>query len=262
MAERVIYYSDPINDDFAGTNIQTCALDDSFRFVHTGLLWRALSWLVYYLIALPIVWLVAKLWLGLKFENRRALSQLRQTGVFLYGNHTLILDAFVGPLAAFPKRCYIVAGPDAVSIPGLRTLVMLLGALPIPTTLSGMRCFLDAVSLRCREGACIAVYPEAHIWPYYTGVRSFPDTSFRYPVREGVPAVAMVTSYRRRRGLFRFCKRPGMTVTISDPMEADAALPPRKAQTELCKQAFHFMDTTAKGKDQVCYIRYEYTPKK
>ena len=201
-AERVYAYSDPLNDDFAGTNITTCRVGKEFRFVRSSLLWRAVSFVVYYVIAFPIVWLVARLYLGLRFENKKVLRQLRGKGFFLYGNHTQILDAFLPAIAAFPRRAYIVAGPDVVSIPGIKHLVMLLGALPIPTEMSAMRGFLDAISLRYRQNACVAMFPEAHIWPYYTGIRPFPDTSFRYPVKENAPAVAMVVTYRKRKGLF------------------------------------------------------------
>lgn len=37
-----------------------------------------------------------------------------------------------------------------------------------------MRSFLDAIRTRIEEGSFIMVYPEAHIWPYYTGIRDFP----------------------------------------------------------------------------------------
>ncbi len=68
-------------------------------------------------------------------------------------------------------------------------------------------------------GACIGIFPEAHIWPFYTGVRPFVGTSFRYPVKLHAPVVAMAVTYRKRRGLFCWVKRPpGMTVTFSAPM--------------------------------------------
>lgn len=82
-AERVYTYSDPINDDFAGTNINTCRVGREFRFVRSSLLWRAVSFVVYYVIAFPIVWLVARLYLGLRFENKKVLRQLRGKGFFL-----------------------------------------------------------------------------------------------------------------------------------------------------------------------------------
>lgn len=259
--ERVIYYSDPLHDDFAGNGINTRQVPGDFCYVHESLGWRMLSFIVYYIIAFPLVWLTAKLVLGLKFRNRKVMRKLRGQGFFLYGNHTQILDAYVPSLAAFPKKAYIVANPDAVSIPGLRHIVMMLGTLPVPSELSGFRRFMEAIKTRCSQGACVAVYPEAHIWPWYTGIRPFPDTSFRYPVKENAPAVAMVVTYRKRKGLFRFLKRPGIKVSFSEIMMPDNSLTPRKAQAELRNQAFAFMDTVARSKDQIRYIRYEYIPK-
>ena len=231
-AERVYAYSDPLNDDFAGTNITTCRVGKEFRFVRSSLLWRAVSFVVYYVIAFPIVWLVARLYLGLRLENKKVLRQLRGKGFFLYGNHTQILDAFLPAIVAF-----------------------------IPTEMSAMRGFLDAISLRYRQNACVAMFPEAHIWPYYTGIRPFPDTSFRYPVKENAPAVAMVVTYRKRKGLFRFLKRPAITVSFSEIMMPDRSLTPRKAQRALRNRALAFMEAVAGSKDQICYIRYEYKPK-
>ena len=43
------------------------------------------------------------------------------------------------------------------------------------------------------------VYPEAHIWPYYTGVREFSDASFLYPAKFGAPVYAATTVFRKRR---------------------------------------------------------------
>ena len=72
----------------------------------------------------------------------------------------------------------------------------------------------------------------------------------------------MVTTYRKRKGLFRFFKRPGMTVSFSEAMFPDPSLAPRVAQAELRNRVFTFMETTAGEKNQVCYVRYEYVPKK
>lgn len=260
--ERVFYYSDPLNDDFAGTDIKTCRLPVDFCYIHKSFVWNVLSFLLYYVVALPIVWLTAKIWLGLKFENRSVLRNLRGKGFFLYGNHTQVLDAYIPALAAFPKRSYILANPDAVSIPGIKNIVMMLGALPIPSEVSGFRRFLDAITTRCNQNACIAVYPEAHIWPYYTGVREFCDTSFRYPVLTDAPAVAMVTTYRKRKGLFGLSKRPGMTVRFSEVFYPDKTLTAKEAQSKLRRQAFDFMDGVSRNTPQVAYIRYEYKNEK
>ena len=255
--ERVIYYSDEMRDDFAGTHIHAMRVGSDFPYDHKSILWNTAAFLLYYVVAVPIVFLITRLYLGLRFENRRELRKLKNTGYYIYGNHTRNLDAFVPSMAAFPKRASIIANPDAVSLPFLRNVVQMLGAIPIPTEFAGMRPFMEAVYARRAKGGCVAIYPEAHVWPFYTGIRPFPDTSFRYPVRDGAPVVAMVTTYRKRTGLFRFCKRPGMTITFSAPILADPALSPKKAQEELRDRVYDFMVEVSSQKENVEYVRYE-----
>ena len=258
-AKRIIYYTDPLNDDFAETSIHTKEVGADFPFIHKGVLWNLLAQLVYYCIAVPIVFVISKVYLGLKYENRQVLRQLRGTGYFLYGNHTRMLDAFLPAMTAFPKKAYVVSNPDAVSLPFLQTLVTMLGVIPIPTRFSGMRQFLSSVTQRYQEGNVLAIFPEAHIWPFYTGIRPFSDTSFRYPQKLGAPVVAMVTTYRKRRGLGQLLRRPGMTVTLSEPFYPDPTLSPRDAQQQLRDRVYNFMMSVSQSHENVQYITYEPT---
>ena len=258
---KTIYYSDPVNDDFAGTNIKTISVDKDFSYLHNSIFWKIASWFLYFIIAMPVMWIVAKIYLGLKIENRNVLRSLRKKGYFLYGNHTRALDAFVSPLVTFPQKSYVIAGADAVSLPGLKNIMLMLGVLPIPTEANGMRNFMKAISTRCQEGYPITLYPEAHIWPFYTEIRDFSDTSFRYAVKESAPAVAMVATYRKRKGLFRFIKTPGMTITLSEPFYPEAELSPKQAQKKLKDQIYEQMCAISGSKDQVAYYHYEYVPK-
>ena len=66
----------------------------------------------------------------------------------------------------------------------------------------------------------------------------------------------MVTTYRKRRGLFRFCKKPGMTVTLSDPFYPDTSLSTGKARRKLREQVYTFMKETSEQSENVIYIRY------
>lgn len=258
MAKKVIYFSDPLRDDFAGNHIRTKQVGRDFPFLHKSFWWRIWSFLLYYAVAMPLVWLISKLYLGLKMENHRQVRKVGRTGYFLYGNHTRALDAFLPAMVAFPRRSYVVANPDAVSIPGLRSLVQMLGCLPLPTEQKAFPGFLEALAWRCQQRACIGIFPEAHIWPFYTGVRPFVGTSFRYPVRMDVPVIAMAATYRKRRGLFFWMKRPGMTLTFSQPMYPDPALGVKAAQEELRRRVYDFMRQVTDRPGNVEYIRYEY----
>ena len=259
MAKKTVYYTDALHDDFAGTDINTQSIPADFPFAITNPFWVILEFIVYRLIATPLVFLIGKIGFGLKIKNRRVMKQLRSTGFYLYGNHTQgMMDSYVPSLAAFPHRTHLIANPDAVSIPGIRRLVMLLGAIPLPDSLNAMRAFVQALRLRVSQKHAIAVYPEAHVWPWYTGIRPFSSASFGYPVSQKVPAVAQVTTYRKRK-LFKFLW-PCMTVTLSEPFWPDETLSPHAAKQKLRDQVYDFMCKTVSDPENYAYYEYVHAP--
>lgn len=253
---NVIFYTDEQHDDFANTNFNTITVDKDFNFVPQNIFWRAASFLLYYIIALPIIFLLSKLLLGLKIKNRSAVKKLKGKSCFIYANHTMFLDAFLPALVSAPKRAQIVAGPDAVSIKGIKNIVMMLGCIPIPTNRDGLRPFMHAIDTYLDKGRTIAVFPEAHIWPYCTFVRSFPSTSFRYPVSNNTPVIAMCSTFRKRKGIFSFCRRPGVTLYVSEPFYPDESLSPRDAREKLKNEVYGWMKKTAEEKNSYEYIKY------
>ena len=253
--KREYYYTDEVNEDFASTNgkIAGDTVNGSYRYSHPSFGWKIAVFYAYRLFATPLVWLYTKVWLGVRVKNRKALRKVK--GCFLYMNHTQnIADAFIPTIAAFPKRAYVVTGPEAVSIRGIRVLVALLGAIPLPSALSAHRNFEQKLKEAMDEKAAVIIYPEAHIWPYCNFVRDFPDKSFSYPYRAGAPVVAGVTVYRRRR-LFRN-HHPHITVYLSDPLYPDLSLPEKEARKKLRDEAYAFMSRTAKEQDSFAYVRY------
>lgn len=258
MAKKVIYYEDALHDDFAGNGIEAKPVPADFPFASRDPFRRLLEFIVYRAVATPLVFLIGKIGFGLKIKNRKALKNLRGTGYFLYGNHTqTMMDAYTPSLAVFPRHAHIVTGPEAVSVPVLRRLVQLLGAIPLPGTMKGYRPFLEALHLRIEQKRVVTIYPEAHIWPWYTGIRPFPDSSFAYAVRENVPVVAFVTTFRRRK-VFRNLW-PCLTVTLSEPFLPDKSVPPQEARKKLRDAVYSFMCEKAASPDN--YVYYEYREK-
>ena len=150
MSRKTVYYHDPLHDDFAPTNgrIHPKQIGADFPYEHKGPLWNALAFVVYRMVMTPFLFLYCKLVFGLRIENRKALRAL-PGGYFLYGNHTNTLaDAFIPTLLSFPRRANIITSADTVSIPGVRNIVQMLGAIPLANTIEGTRQFLAAMHRR------------------------------------------------------------------------------------------------------------------
>lgn len=257
---KTIYYSDELNDDFASTgSIHTKSLPDNYPWIRKGFWWKVFSGIVYYLLIFPLVKLITRFYFGLKINNRRVIKKLH-SGCFLYSNHTLHLDPLVSAMASgWGHRTYFLAGPDTFSIRGICHLVQMLGAMPVGYDLESMKKMISAIKVRYRQGECITIYPEAHIWPYYTGIRRFKSASFAYPLQLDAPVVAMVVTFRRRRGLSRlFFKHPCVTVYCSKPMYANPDLGRKAAKQDLCDRVYTWMKETAESHNEVEFIHYEY----
>lgn len=237
--KRIIYYRDAENEDYAETNIDTKSVGADFPFAPISPLWYFFAFIAYYVIAIPLVFFYCYIVCGFRVKNRRAIRKIRKGGFFLYANHSHFTDAFLAPIVSFPKRAYVIVGPDTVSIKGLRNFVQLVGAIPIPDGLRGMPSFLNAIRLRIEQKTSVSVFPEAHMWNYCTFLRPFKSGSFRYPIHLNVPSVAVAVTYQQRR--LSFIKQPKRTVFISDPFYPDETLSPKEAQRKLQEQVETFL---------------------
>ena len=249
---KTVYYRDERTDEFSTAQITPKVIDEQYPYVRTGPFWKLGRFIAYRLVAMPIAFLYCKVALHSTFRNRQLLKQVKGQGCFIYGNHTQqVGDPFLPNLALFPRSVYMIVHPNNVSMPVLGRITPYLGAIPLPSNLKAMRNFKDAIRARIREGCCIMVYPEAHIWPYYTGIRDFPATSMKYPVELDVPSFALTTTYRRR----RFGRKPRTVTYLDGPIYPDPELPPRARAQALRDVIYETMVRRSRESD--CeYIRY------
>lgn len=205
------YYSD-FTDDFEESADQEYTLPADYRFVREDGGSKLLSGLVYGL-AVVFGGLYCRCVLHMRVKGRRALRGLGGD-VFIFGNHTQpVGDVFIPALCVLPRRIYTVVSPANYGIPIIGKLLPFLGALPLIPSLHGMKELHAAMAHRLEHGHPIVIYPEAHVWEYYTDIRPFPDTAFKYPVKFQKPTLAMTVTYRRS----RLWKRPVMEVFLDGP---------------------------------------------
>lgn len=256
LINRVIAYQKPMEEDYACTSIDTKDIDENFVYVHNSKKWRFASWLLN-VIAKPIVWLIVKFNRHIKFENHKSLRKLKKKGYFLYGNHTSKYDAII-PQSTIVKsrKTYIISNRDSVSIKGIRNLVMMLGALPIPSDYESSIKFMDAIETRIKQKGVVTIYPEAHIWPFSNVVRPFPDVSFTYPAKLNAPVVAFATYYRPRKKVRPLSHKPSMTIVISDPFYPDQSLSVKENAKYLRDQVYGFMNKVCQEHPMTDYINY------
>ena len=239
------------DEDFgtASKLVNSRVVDENYPYSH-GFLWRCVSTFLYYVVAPVPVWLLSRIY-GIRIHNRRAIRSLG--GCYIYGNHTHWADDLIPYLISFPTRAFIITGPTAVSMPFVRHLVPMLGGIPLNSTEAGKAAFRETLDRVVKKGSPVAIFPEAHEWPYYNGIRDFPPYSFTYPVRTSAPVVAYVVTYTKR--FFSWCP-PRLTVTIDEPIPPSCwqGLPDPK--TYLRDRVLRFMRNTAHRLRSYPWIEY------
>lgn len=194
---KIIYFKDELNDEFAPSDLKPRIIDERFKYSKNPI-WDFCSIIIQNIISMPIKLGYAKCKFKIKYIGKEKFKKCEDTGYFIYANHTQsFADTFIPSIANYPKRNFLIVNPVNISLKGTGTLVEMLGAIPIPTNKNGMKGFLNIIEQRIQEKSSVTIYPEAHIWPYYTKIRPFKSVSFKYPVKLGKPSFCITNTYQK-----------------------------------------------------------------
>ena len=205
--KKVIEYKSFDEDVITSAN-QDYKLKKNYRWVHINPIWHLLSFFIYLIILL--VAFIYKLVRRISYKNRRVL----RGRYFIYGNHTSQFGDILNPfLICFPRRPYIICSPANLGIPIIGKILPLAGAIPIPDDIHDMLKFKKYIKYKIKKGCPIVIYPEAHLWPWYTGIREYTNVSFHYPSELNTKVYSMTTTYKKSK-LF---KKPNIDIYIDGP---------------------------------------------
>ena len=250
MNKRKIREYTSFDYDFEHLDGENIKIDKSYKYERRDVWSRALSFVLYRLIAPSAAFLCLNV---IKRERYVGKKKLRGSkGGFLFGNHvSRVADAVTPSLVSFPRRTSIVVHPDNLAMPVLGGLLPYLGAMPLPGDFASVRAFSDSIAERIGRGEFVALYPEAHVWHGYTGIRPFADGSFGLPVRLNAECFALTRVFKRTLLGYR------SVVYIDGPFRPDPSLGRRESSLQLKEQIRSVMQERAKLSDiePIKYVR-------
>lgn len=249
---EIIYYKDELNEEFSKAVITPRKIDENYKYEHNPF-WEVCSYLIQNVFSMPIKVGYEKIKFKLKYIGKEKLKQCKKEGYFIYANHTqAFADTFITSVGNYPKRNFLIVNPANVSIKGAGHLIEMLGAIPTPSSKTAMKNFLKIIEKRIKNKNSVTIYPEAHIWPYYTKIRNFKDVSFKYPVELQAPSFCMTNTYQK----YGKNKEKIKIITYIDgPFYPNNELPKKEAQKELRDKIYNQMVERSKNSD-VEYIKY------
>ncbi|WP_302188395.1 1-acyl-sn-glycerol-3-phosphate acyltransferase [uncultured Lactobacillus sp.] len=247
MAKKQIYYMS-ITDDVIDSANQDLELADDYRVFRPG--WAFKVWnAVARTLAAGFAWIYCRGILGIRVYGKEKLATFKKQnqGYFIFGNHTQMLGDPFNPLTIVnPYRFYTLAAQSNWGIPILGKFVIPVAGLPVGKTVKqSIRLLKDVKTAFQSKHAAIIIYPEAHLWPYYTKIRPFPATSLNFPVSLKAPSFTMTTTYQKP----AIGRRPKIRVYIDGPFFPDQSLGKKAAQEQLHAEIYQAMCQRAKLSD-------------
>lgn len=250
--QQVIYYTDELNEEFSTFKTTPRAIDASYDYDDSSFGKKVRRFFCYRIVMYPFAYLYTKLVFRRKVVGADLLKPYRKQGIFLFGNHTQPMgDALMQACLTYPRLNYVIIHPNNLNVPVFGKMVPALGGLPIPDGVSAYRNFRNAIENRIRRGNPVVIYPEAHIWPYYTHIRPFAETSFAYPVQMKAPTFCFVNTYKDRgKG-----RRPQIVTYIKGPFFPDENLTAKEQRKQLRNLVYDQMVQLSQHSD-VEYVKY------
>jgi len=241
--KKTVYYKDELNDEFSGDTITARKIGDDYCY-DLNMPKTVLRGVLYHFAAKLFGIIFLKIKYGHRVVNRKLLTEARSTGYFLMGNHTnAMADPFIPSVIDPLNSVFVIVHPNNVSMPVLGKITPILGALPLPDTGKAMKNFHDKIFSLSKSGKCIMIYPEAHIWPFYTGIRHFKSASFGYAVKAGKPVYCFTNTYQAR----KFRKTPRIVTYVDGPFWPDESLPVMKQKEALRDAVYETMVSRSKN---------------
>ena len=258
--ERVFYYEseedDPIKTDEQERK-EKVLLPEGYEFIPKNPFVRIYSSILFRCFKL-FARFYAKFYLHMDVKGREKFKKAKGKGYVIYANHTNPFHDAFSPALVADRRIFTIISPVNLKLPGIGKFLPMIGGIPLGTNPEEKKAMNEAVDKRLKQKNCLVIYPEAHVWPYYTKIRKFPagDKSFKYPVRNDLPIFTMTTTYHKSK--VKGQERPDMTVYVDGPFYPDAKLSEDENRAKLAKEAY---DSMVKWSKKNSYEYFEYKKK-
>lgn len=247
---KIFYYKDELNDDFGQLQFkQTEIKNHKYK---KNFIFKFFSSILYFIIAKPLVFIYTKIIFLQSFKNKKILRK-EKGGAFFYINHTSAqYDATIPSMFKLFKMNYVIVQKSSVKMPIVGRLVELLGGVPLSSNLEQAKDFYSFIFDTVKDKKTITFYPEAHVWPFYNGVRNYSDASFYFPAKTGNPVYAITNCLKKR----KLSHLPRVTTFIDGPFYKKDNLSIKENMAYLKDECLNAMMKRIKENTTYDYYKY------
>lgn len=242
-------------DVFENKVILKDKIDEKYKFYKKSFLFKICSFL-FYLFAFIVLYPFNSFYYRVKVKGKRNLKNIK-TAIFI-SNHTFMLDCAVlsTHVLKFQRPNFLVM-KTTFQMPIVKTIVKLLGGEAIPeNNLVAYKNFLTKTDNQIKGGKSLLVYPEGSLWPYFADIRPLNSGAFRFSIKNGVPVVPFVISFRTPSKISRFFgrKKPYININILEPIYPNDKVIYKIEEERINETCFGNMKKVFKENNEYIYI--------
>ena len=232
--------------------LREVTIDENYPFLNKSFKFKFIRFFMYIGIFV-LVFPLSIIRYGIKVEGRDILRKHRKlfkNGAMTVSNHVqrwdflFIAQAVRYRTMFFPAWKEHLKGPDA-------GFIRHAGGIPIPETISTIKCFNRAFDEIHEKKKWIHAYPESTRFDYFVPIRPFKKGVFTMAQRYNLPVVPIAISYRKSHFPFTIVnfirslrggqKLPLITVRIGEPISLDKTLDRKEAVQKMRKECHEVM---------------------
>lgn len=176
---------------------------EHFNFVNRKWYFLLFSFCLFWFIAVPILTVITKMILRIRFKNRHYFKQIKKSGAVIVSNHIHEMDSSAIAISILPYRSFIASLEHNFYFK-VGFLIRGLGGVPLPQDLRYQIKFLDAFGDLARAGKKVLIFPEGHLIRRCSEMREFKTGAFRVAASANIPIVPIVFTYKGKRMTLNF----------------------------------------------------------
>ena len=137
---------------------------------------------------------------GLKVYGGGYTKKLKGKPYIVTVNHVHMFDDLsIGTNLFTWRKIYFTTLDKNIRRPLIGFFLRSLGGIPIPVeSIDGMKKFNDDISYLLKKNKVVLYNPEGSLWPYYREIRPFKRGAFSMAVKNDVPVVPFVMTFKRK----------------------------------------------------------------
>lgn len=169
-----------------------------YKFIYTEWWFGLIAWPVYTFVIIFGA-ICSIFFLGLKVIDRKKVRKImRKNGCIVVSNHCHYFDTIFAGLIFFPRRLNTSVVQRNFEIPGVRTILRLIFAFPIPSSASGLKMITKSIGKVLSKKQHVLFLPEGNLVHLSQKIYRFRLGAFQQSYYHQVPIIPMVYVQKRR----------------------------------------------------------------